>query len=135
MEEKSLTKIVRFNAGEVIVSKGQHDTGIYYVKDGIAENVDSGILYGNSKECHNQFFGLIGSINKERTSTIIARTDVEVLLIDFSVISENESIHTIVFQLMKESVEIIIGLENKNSDLMLENDILRKKIRELKSKK
>lgn len=123
--EKRLTQNKFFNKGEIIVYEGQKDSGIYYIKKGKARNIESNILYGDTPDCHYRFFGFLGSIKNQRTSTIVADTDVEALIIDFSVIQNDESIYTIVNDVLKEIVEIVSQYENRIRLLEEENKKLK----------
>lgn len=128
MSNKRLTETKFFKKGEIIVFEGEKDSGIYYVKKGIARNIESNILYGDGDTCQYRFFGFLGALQNKRTSTIIAETEVEVLIIDFSVIQNNESIYTIVNEMLKEFIEIVYQYENRIHLLEEENKRLKEKI-------
>jgi|GEM_PF-5535957 len=125
--KKEMTKVIHYKAGDTIVFEGQKDNGIYYIKKGIAKNLESGKLYGLSEECNHRLFGIIGSFNNIRTSTITALTDVEALVIDANIIRQDNSTYVLVNELLKECVDIIVNNENKIKEL-------KEEIKELKNK-
>ncbi|HOJ63769.1 MAG TPA: cyclic nucleotide-binding domain-containing protein [Spirochaetota bacterium] len=127
--EKRLTENKYFKKGDIIVYEGQIDSGIYYVKKGIAKNIESNILYGDGSECSHRFFGFLGSLQNKRTSTIVAETDVEILKIDFSIIQNDESLYTIVNDVLKEFIEIVLQYENRIDSLLEENKKLKEKLK------
>lgn len=122
-----------FKKGELIIRKGEKSTGIHYMKKGHAVSEESGIRYGSDNDSDYRFFGVIGSISDSyRTSNIVAETDVEVMVIDYSILMNDESIHTVVHELMAECVDIIIDLQNRLDDSIKENEILKEKIKNRK---
>ena len=86
------------------------------------------LQYGLSEECDYRLFGIIGAFNNIRSSTIVAETDVEALVIDASIIKQDNSIYVLVHELLKECIDIIVNNENKIKELKEENKKLKKQL-------
>ncbi len=126
MKDSELIKRRSFNAGEKIITKGDKDKGIYYIKSGLAENEESGITYGENCKLH--YFGFLGSLSEERTSTIVAKTPVEALIIDIGIIDSSDYLYAIILEILRETFEII-----KDKDLKI--NFLTEEIDKLKNEK
>ena len=125
MQDSKMIKNIFFKKGDTIILKGEKSSGIYYIKSGHARNIESDIIYGDN--CEFRYFGFLGSLSNERTSTVIADSDGEALLIDFSIIDKNEYLDTAIHEVLRESVIIIRNKVEKIVELQKEIECLRNK--------